>query len=294
MWFFSEKVTSMKFQKGVTLIELMVALVLSLLVMTGVIQIFLSSKQVYNAQEATSRMQEDGRLTLDFLNKYLRLAGFKTNPWNKNNESWTPVTADPLAVSGRGFPANANYGESGQVIFGVENDATNGNGVDTVRVRYQGSNDSSVSDCLGNIVDADEMADIFFSLSSATNGTRSLRCTVSINAATPTTQPLVDNIEDMQIWYGISTQDDKNNRLNNAEKYLPANEVTTAEWERVVSVRIALLIRSEANNLAQEPQVYLKPQSNEVVGKTTTPASTDKYLRYWMNTTINLRNRTQI
>lgn len=64
-------------QHGLSLIELMIAMALSLLLMLGVLQIFLSSKQTYSANSALSRVQESGRFAIDFITYDLRNAGYK-------------------------------------------------------------------------------------------------------------------------------------------------------------------------------------------------------------------------
>lgn len=66
-----------KWQRGLSLIELMIAMVLSLLLMLGVMQIFLSSKQTYTSTEALSRVQENGRFAITFLGYDIRNASYK-------------------------------------------------------------------------------------------------------------------------------------------------------------------------------------------------------------------------
>ena len=51
-------------QRGFTLVELMVALAVSLLLLAGVIQVYLSSKQAYRVQDNVARIQESGRLAM--------------------------------------------------------------------------------------------------------------------------------------------------------------------------------------------------------------------------------------
>jgi|SRR5690554_1933103 len=63
-------------QLGLSLVELMIALVLGLLLSTGVVTIFISSKQDYQVQDAISQVQENGRFSLDFLAYDIRMAGF--------------------------------------------------------------------------------------------------------------------------------------------------------------------------------------------------------------------------
>lgn len=64
-------------QAGLSLIELMIAITLSLLLMAGVMQMFLTSKQTYNTNNALSRVQESGRFAIDFLTYDIRNAGYK-------------------------------------------------------------------------------------------------------------------------------------------------------------------------------------------------------------------------
>lgn len=63
-------------QWGLSLIELMIAITLGLVLMTGVVQVFLSSKVVFSTQQGMSRIQETGRLAVDFLARDIRMAAF--------------------------------------------------------------------------------------------------------------------------------------------------------------------------------------------------------------------------
>lgn len=63
-------------QKGLSLIELMIAITLGLILLTGVMQVFLSSKTVFSSQQALSRVQETGRLGIEFLSRDIRMAGY--------------------------------------------------------------------------------------------------------------------------------------------------------------------------------------------------------------------------
>lgn len=54
-------------QQGLTLVELMVALVLGMLVMAGVIQLFIANKETYRVQDGLARVQEAGRFAVYML-----------------------------------------------------------------------------------------------------------------------------------------------------------------------------------------------------------------------------------
>ncbi len=62
-------------QSGISLIEIMLALLIGLFLLGGLIQMFISSKQTYKVQDAMSRLQENGRFAMDFLIRDIRSAG---------------------------------------------------------------------------------------------------------------------------------------------------------------------------------------------------------------------------
>ena len=63
-------------QKGFTLIELMISLVLGLFVISVVITVFVQSKRNFNQDEQIARMQENGRYALLLLSREVAHAGF--------------------------------------------------------------------------------------------------------------------------------------------------------------------------------------------------------------------------
>lgn len=63
-------------QKGLTLVEIMIAITLSLVLLAGIMQIFLSSKKSYNIQQALSRVQENARLVTDIMLRDVTAAGY--------------------------------------------------------------------------------------------------------------------------------------------------------------------------------------------------------------------------
>jgi prepilin-type N-terminal cleavage/methylation domain-containing protein len=63
-------------QTGFSLIELMVALLLGLLLMSGIIAVYLESKRGFVQDEAIARVQENGRYALRLLSREIAMAGF--------------------------------------------------------------------------------------------------------------------------------------------------------------------------------------------------------------------------
>lgn len=70
-------------QAGLSLVELMVALVLSLMLMTGVITVFQANKTTFKTQSGLAEVQESGRIALLLLARDIRNTGY----WGCGNRS---------------------------------------------------------------------------------------------------------------------------------------------------------------------------------------------------------------
>ncbi|SHG20279.1 type IV pilus assembly protein PilW [Microbulbifer donghaiensis] len=68
--------TSLARQRGLSLIELMIALLLSAMLLWGVLQIFDSNRNTMQMQTAFARTQESGRFAMDLLTKEIRMADY--------------------------------------------------------------------------------------------------------------------------------------------------------------------------------------------------------------------------
>jgi len=79
------KYTNRSHCRGFSLVELMVALVITLILLGGIGQIFLSSKKSFVIQSSLGRIQENGRYAMDVLVSDLRRAGY----WGGNADTST-------------------------------------------------------------------------------------------------------------------------------------------------------------------------------------------------------------
>lgn len=61
---------------GVTLVELMIAIVISSIVALGIGSVYTSSKRSYKLQEEFSRLQENGRFAMNYVARFIRSAGY--------------------------------------------------------------------------------------------------------------------------------------------------------------------------------------------------------------------------
>ena len=60
---------------GLTLIELMIAMLIGIVLVLGMVQVFAASRAAYLLSEGLGRVQENGRFALDFLQRDIRMAG---------------------------------------------------------------------------------------------------------------------------------------------------------------------------------------------------------------------------
>lgn len=61
--------------RGLTLIELMIAIVIGAILILGVVQVFASSRAAYQLSQGLARVQENGRFAMDYLQRDIRMAG---------------------------------------------------------------------------------------------------------------------------------------------------------------------------------------------------------------------------
>ncbi len=91
------KAASFRHQRGLTLVELMIAMLLGLFLLGGILQIFISSRHTYTMQEGLSRLQENGRFAIDFMARDIRLAGYVGCPDSQALLSMQNMLNNPTA-----------------------------------------------------------------------------------------------------------------------------------------------------------------------------------------------------
>lgn len=91
-------------QSGFTLVELMVAMTLSVVLMAGVINIYISTKQTYNVQEGISRLQENARFAMDRINKEIAAAGYLGCLQSSGDDAVVNTLADQTGINNLASP----------------------------------------------------------------------------------------------------------------------------------------------------------------------------------------------
>ncbi|WP_339080122.1 PilW family protein [Pseudomonas sp. TMP9] len=261
-------------QLGLSLVELMVAMALGLLLMTGVVQVFLSSRQTYAANEAMGRLQENGRFALEFIARSARLAGY-VEPVFEGGK--------PLALvrpSCSGLPST--------IPTELCTSSGSGNDPDSVAFVFQPPiTDAARRDCLGNTITENNMMVInHYSIIPATAtapaalGCRAYKFNDTTGSWTsgPSAQELISGVDSLQVLYGINTSGD----ARSANQYISADQVTN--WNNVKAVRIAVLANS-INTLTPAPA-----GRNFVLLDAAPITFTDNRARQIFSTTIQLKN----
>ena len=346
----------MRKQQGISLVELLVALAIGVVLMTGVVQLFLSSRVTFSTQQALSRVQETGRLAMEFLAQDIRMAGYMgcmsrnmnfTNTLNNSSDlafnfdvgiegldNFTTAPAgypdalsgtDVLVVRGaNGLGVGVEKNNDASQLF-AENTGTDPNGCGSGETSYSGLCEGDilvVADCSKarvfqatnlqatggvevNVVHSNsgtvtpgnalsswggasgDPSESFGPDSEiikvntmvyyvANQGTGEPALYRKVGSQNP--QALLEGVEDMQLTYGLDTS---GNDIPN--DYRRADELTTAQWGEVLSVRVQLLVRSTDDNVVPDPQPY------SFAGSDVTP--TDRRLRQVFVNTVGIRSR---
>lgn len=346
-------------QSGLSLVELMIALVVGLVLIGGLLQLFVSTRTTFAVQEGMARLQENGRFALALLASDLREAGYRgctsvgpmtntlkeatTLPYNfgVGVEGFDAPPADvPEAAAGSdvlvvrhmdGDPVRVVDNNSGAQLFaevtGVQSGACPD---DSDRISgFCGGDILIISDCSKSRVFqatglslAGSAPDQTLNLQHAAGANPGNASTswggqgkpaseqfgddselMKINTyilyiapgAGPDSPPalfrktgavaeeLIDNIENMQILYGINSDSDPAQAVDD---YVTASAIAAdpaLDWDQVVSIRLSLLVRSPEDHLTREPQTYYFDGAQHT--------ASDRRLRQEFATTITLRNR---
>ncbi len=108
-------------QKGLTLVEILVALAVSLFLLAGTISVFVSNKQAFRMQEDSNFLQENARFVMDFLGRSIRMA----DHWGGVESSDIDVNS-ALSLTGSGGCNQAWLTDFDYGIQGFDGDDTIG------------------------------------------------------------------------------------------------------------------------------------------------------------------------
>jgi type IV pilus assembly protein PilW len=263
-------------QKGLTLIEILIALLLGVFLLGGVMGIFLNTKQTYRVQDALSRLQENGRFAMDFLAKDIRMADFR------ECQTITPPHLKDIGgtVNGVVLAVGDNIGLDPNGSADGAPDATSPakDAPDKINVKW------SMEPC-GCISTPPTLLPAACPASDKYNWAYEI---VAGNLQRGGGLNLVEGVENMQVLYGYDADMTAANPKGDgvANYYVKGNAANLPkgeDWAKVVSVRISLLLQTVEDNIASEQLPYTYNGGTVVAG--------DRRIRRVFTTTIALRNR---
>jgi type IV pilus assembly protein PilW len=298
---------------GVTLVELMVALLIGAILLAGAITVYVNSRNAYQTNEILARMQENARFALDILEPDIRQAGF----WGLNNGMITVDGAagagEPLALAVAGDCVNNFSVDLNQAIGGNNNaypwagcapfGAGAQNSTDVLVVR-RGSIDSTALQAGRLQVQSDHqriqlfwdglLPGGFAAARSQTHdvvvhayyvsqdstigaGIPSLRRKTLVAGPLLQDEEVIPGVEDFQVQYGVDTSGD-----GAANRYVNPNNLPAGAL--IVAVRVWLLMRSD------QVQIGHLDNANYVYADRNVAAPNDAFRRMLISKTIELRN----
>ena len=198
-------------QRGYTLIEIKIAVVVALFLLEGLLTIVQSNRRVFGTQNQLAQLEDSQRLVMTMIANVIETAGYFADP--TVNTSAALTAAAPFAAT--------------QAITGTYSAAAPG---DTIRVRYMTASGDGILNCSGssNTSGANQIYVNFFRII----GGR-LICTMN-----GTQYPLVSGVQNLTVLYGVKTDftvDD-----NTVDTYLNASQMTAANWNNVITVTVTL------------------------------------------------------
>jgi len=217
-------------QRGYSLIELSVAILIALFLIGGVLVVEQGVHRTYQDNSGIGQLQDEERFAMSLLTEVVQRAGYYPDPVDN-----TIVTALPAENTTTPQGAAAPLA-TGQYLFGINSGSTP---QDALFVRYMTASGQNIGLCDGttNTSGAAHTYTSYLYLSSDSSGYY-LNCELETDtawAASP--QQLVTGIVNMQILYGVHTTGSG----SDADTYLTATDVTSGSyWPDVTSVKITL------------------------------------------------------
>ncbi|SCX73956.1 PilW family protein [Variovorax sp. EL159] len=220
-------------QRGLGLVELMVALIIGLFLLLVMGSVFLNMKQAFTSQDQLAQLQDSERLALTVLTTTVQASGYFPDPLVN-----TAATDLPAATG-------AGYGSflAGQGVVGLSGTA---GASDTITSRYMTASGDGIMDCLGNVNPITSGANKLVMNTFTVSAAHELLC--STDGGTTTT-PLVSGVTSLKVLYATDTAGD-----GKALQYLDAATVTShAWWPQVHTAQITITMANPFASQAGQP-----------------------------------------
>lgn len=314
-------------ERGFTLVELLVAMAISSVIVIAAVSALIVSRQGFATVDAASQLRDNARFATDLIQRLGVQAGYEDFIYATTNRlvNVTGVASNPdPSISGFN-----NSTPSSSDPFNIATTRTGGLGFgsDVLILRYQASetfpgsgiSDRTMINCAGNpsttipINRDDRITSVLYV--DLSQGEPSLMCSTGpLNS-----QPIIQGVENFQVLYGVdnvipntaptavATTDSVADRFLRADQMVVAGDSvgTNANWRRVRSLRIGMVIRGPAGSAQDSaaqtffPLGQSKASSSASTGSamssTTDPGTVfspgaDSRMRQVVTLTVHLRN----
>lgn len=315
---------SRKPQFGLTLVELMVSMTLSLLVMLAATTLLLGSKSAYVANENAVVMQESGRHALELIARALRQSGYQD--WDGAGVVRQGAVTESASLAG--MDARSLKSTAAAMDAPVKKSV---NGSDVLGIRYHGAGtgeqgDETMLNCAGFGVpsslkdgSASERGWSIFFVAEDAAGEPELRCKYR-GKSSWTAVAIARGVESFQVLYGL---DDDGDGIANA--FMNASQVETLDdalllsgasgaeqaidknrkthWKKIVAIKVAILMRGEnavrADVTGKTLDLFGKDYADAVgnadpgtrIAEKSLPAKSRNRMRKIFAATMQLRNQ---
>ncbi len=236
-------------QRGLTLIELMVAMVLGMFLVAVGTHLYLQTASGTRFGAIESRMNEEGALALELLRSQLAIAGYS----ERNAAGKRVYVGLPVWGCQRGLAdTDAAFGAGACKAGGPRNDAIVV-GHQATLLNSQSIKQNAPPDLPGNCsnntivaVAGSHTADNRFFIAQDANGEPSLYCRGGTGVGFSDRAALVPNVETLHLRYAITRATQPGERApHQVTAVVDASDLAdAAAWTRVAAVDICLIVRS--------------------------------------------------
>jgi type IV pilus assembly protein PilW len=213
-------------QRGFTLIEILIAMLIGLFLLGALLTIVQTNRAVFGNQSQLALLHDSERMAMAMMTDVIQSAGYFPDPTTNTSALLTPVTGPPVFASGQPIAGTYAVADPG----------------DTLSVRYATAGGDGILNCSGqsntNAVGTPPV--LYINTFQILNG--QLVCTMNgvqynlVSGATNFSQPL--GVTHMSVLYGVKTN--VATAGNNVDTYLNASLMTPANWGSVISVLVTL------------------------------------------------------
>lgn len=256
----------MRRQRGLSMVELMIALALGLLATLLASSLLINANAGYVAQTEAAAVEDAGRFAIEAIERAARQAGYVN--WEHADANVGGAAGDrldPAAPAAIGGLDARSLVRAGYALNGAQNNAVNGS--DVLALRFAGSGrapdgDGSMINCAGFSVSEQNDGWSIFYVARNSAGQAELRCKYRSNNDWGA-DAVVGGVDSFQVLYGIDTDMPPDGLAN---RYVSASDINALDaaitptgasdaarardlrrkthWKRVASIKVALVLHS--------------------------------------------------